>query len=587
MEYQWRYKPQGNKEDVAHIAEILNIDHSLANLLVQRGITTFEEARTFFRPKLTDLHDPFLMKDMDKAVARLKEAIANNEKILIYGDYDVDGTTSVALVYSVLKEYHTNLGYYIPDRYTEGYGISFEGIDFAQEQDYSLIIALDCGIKAVEKVAEAKKKNIDFIIGDHHTPGDTLPEAVAVLDAKRKDDNYPFKELSGCGVGFKFMQAFLQDKNPAQAQTSHFPSPADNVLPPVLMDRLDLVCVSIASDIVPIVGENRTLAYFGLKKLNAQPAIGLKSLIEIAGLSEQEITISDVVFKIGPRINAAGRIEKGIEAVRLLVSDNEQQAETWANKINDFNNERKNLDQEITTDAIRAIAENLNDKEKKTTILAKEGWHKGVIGIVASRLIEKHYRPTIVMTINDGKATGSARSVEGFDIYQAIDSCSDLLESFGGHKYAAGLTVKLEHLDEFKRRFNEKVNKTISEEQLTPQIEVDSTLSFNQITPKFFRILKQFAPFGPGNMSPVFVTRDVADCGGSRIVGKTGEHLKLEMINEKTPISGIAFNQARHIDTVKNEEYFKVCYAITENQFRGTVSLQLMVKDIKPQEPEE
>lgn len=585
MEYQWKLKPRGKPEDVAHISRTLDLDESLANLLVQRGINTFEQARQFFRPKLTDLHNPFLMKDMDKAVARLKKAIAENEKILIYGDYDVDGTTSVSLVYSILKEYHSNLGFYIPDRYSEGYGISFEGIDFAYDNGYTLIIALDCGIKANKKMEEAQKKGVEFIIGDHHTPGPELPKAVAVLDPKRKDDEYPFKELSGCGVGFKLMQAFLQE-GAEKPEPSAFPSERDNYLPQPLMDHLDLVCVSIASDIVPIVGENRTLAYYGLKKLNENPGMGLRALIEIAGISEQEITISDVVFKIGPRINAAGRIEKGIEAVKLLISDKEDTARSWGDKINAFNDERKNLDYEITQEALAMIANDAHQAERKTTVLAKEGWHKGVIGIVASRLIENYYRPTIIMTISDGRATGSARSVEGFDLYESIDSCSDLLESFGGHKYAAGLTLKLENLQEFSQRFEKIVAEKISQEQLTPQIEIDETLNFSQITPKFFRILKQFAPFGPGNMSPVFMTENVNDCGGSRIVGKTEEHLKLELINHKTPISGIAFSQARHIKIIKTGEPFRVCYAITENQFRGTVSLQLMVKDIKANDEE-
>ena len=584
MNYQWKLKPQGDQTEVNHIAEILDIDKSLANLLVQRGIKTFEQARSFFRPKLQDLHDPYLMKDMDVAVERLKTAIENNEKILIYGDYDVDGTTSVAMLYSILKEYHRELNFYIPDRYSEGYGISFQGIDYAAEEGYSLIISVDCGIKAIEKVKEARRKDIDFIICDHHTPGEKLPEAIAVLDPQREEDDYPFEELSGCGVGFKFMQAFLQNGETGQAQTSHLPTEEDNKLPAPLLQHLDLVCVSIASDIVSIVGENRTLAYFGLKKLNTNPGTGLKALIETAGIQDQEITISDVVFKIGPRINAAGRIEKGEEAVKLLISDSTDTAREWSTKINTFNNERKNLDHEITQEALQIIEDSEEEKRKNTTVLAQSGWHKGVIGIVASRLIESYYRPTIIFTISDGKATGSARSVEGFDIYHAINACSDLLESFGGHKYAAGLTIDLEHLEAFKEKFENVVKETISEEQLTPQIEIDEKITFDQITPKFFRILKQFAPFGPGNMSPVFVTEDVADCGGSKIVGKDETHLKLEMINTKTPISGIAFSQGHQLKTIKNGAPFKVCYAITENQFRGTVTLQLMVKDIKGEE---
>lgn len=565
MEYEWKFKPAGDKAAVNHLSEVLNIDPSLCNLLVQRGTTTFQQAKRFFRPQLTDLYDPFLMQDMDKAVLRLEQAITRDEKILVYGDYDVDGTTSVALVYSFIKQFYPNVDYYIPDRYTEGYGVSYKGIEYARDSKAALIIALDCGIKAVDKVEYARQHHVDFIICDHHTPGDSLPEAVAVLDPKRADCNYPFKELSGCGVGFKLLQAFSLRNNIPFEQLSPF---------------LDLVAVSIASDIVPIVDENRILAYYGLRQINAAPCVGLKSIIDIAGAADKELTISDIVFKIGPRINAAGRIKSGRKAVELLIATTEDEAKAFGEAINEFNITRKNYDHNITQEALQMIAANDDMKTRKTTVLFQPHWHKGVIGIVASRLIESYYRPTIVLTESHGMATGSARSVTDYNLYDAIDSCSDLLESFGGHKYAAGLTLKLENVPEFTERFERFVNQTITDEILRPQIEIDARICLQDITPKFFRILRQFAPFGPGNMSPVFVTDNVSDYG-SRIVGAKGEHLRCEVKREHVIISGIGFSLAHYFDRIQQHNKFHICYSIQENEFRGKKSLQLMVKDLK------
>jgi len=565
MEYIWNYLPEAKQEDVDHLVDVLKISPTLCKLLVQRGVKTFDDAKTFFRPQLTDLHNPFLMKDMDKAVNRLEKAMVASEKILVYGDYDVDGTTSVALVYSFLYEFYTNIEYYIPNRYNEGYGVSFAGINHAAEIGVSLIIALDCGIKAVDKVEYAKKQGIDFIICDHHTPGSKLPEAVAVLDPKREDCEYPFNELSGCGVGFKFLQAFSERNNiPFEKLTKH----------------LDLVAVSIASDIVPIIGENRILAYFGLKQLNSQPRMGLQSLIKVAGIEGKELDITDVVFKIGPRINAAGRIESGSNAVQLLISTEEQEAKRFGDVINEFNTTRKNYDHNITQEALEIIQNDKDQLKKRTTVLFQPHWHKGVIGIVASRLIETYYRPTIILTESHGKATGSARSVNGFNLYNAIDACSDLLDSFGGHKYAAGLTLKIENIPEFKRRFEQIVAETIHDDMLLPQIDVDTKLDFEEINTRFYRILKQFAPFGPENMSPVFVSEGVVDCG-SRLVGSTGEHLRVECKQKNMQFTGIAFSMANKLELLRNNPKIDICYAITENEFKGKTSLQLMVKDIK------
>jgi len=569
MEKRWVLKPQGNEKDIQKLAKELNIEPVLAKLLVQRGVKTFEESKAFFRPSLDNLYDPFLMKDMNLAIERIEQAIHNNENILIYGDYDVDGTTSVALLYTFLKEFYPHVGYYVPDRYSEGYGISLQGIQTAQESQFTLIIALDCGIKANEKIEYAKKQGIDFIICDHHYPGDELPCATAVLDPKRKDCNYPFKELSGCGVGFKLIQAFARTNN----------IPFEKLIP-----YLDLVVVSIASDIVPIVDENRILAYFGLIQLNKKPREGLKSIINLSGLANKSITVDDIVFKIGPRINAAGRMESADKAVELLLSKNSAKAKTAANSVNYFNDARKNIDRHITQEALRILAKEQELGERKTTVLYNSEWHKGVVGIVASRLIETYYRPTVILTSSNGLATGSARSVIGFDIYQAIEACSDLLENFGGHMYAAGLTLQIDKVEEFQKRLEKVVSETINDEQLIPQVEIDAELNLCDITPKFYRILKQFQPFGPENMAPVFVTRDVADNGEGRIVGVSKEHLKLSLIQEEDPFknfAAIAFQQANLYEYIHSGDFFDVCYSVDENCFRGITNLQLNVKDMK------
>lgn len=568
MEKRWHLKNNINPHVEDELSRIKGIGPILARLLAQRGVTSFEEARTFFNPSLEHLHDPFRMKDMDKAVSRIEKAIENGEKILIYGDYDVDGTTSVALVYSFLHTIHKNIDYYIPDRYNEGYGISRLGIDFAAEHGFSLVIALDCGIKAVEKIEYARQKSVEFIICDHHTPGDTLPEATACLDPKRHDCDYPEPNLSGCGVGFKLMQALCQKRG------------MDIEL---LYGFLDLVAVSIASDIVPITGENRILARMGLDKLNKDPGIGLKNILKVANMEGRHLTISDIVFKIGPRINAAGRIESGKDAVALLVSRNDAQASHMSLNINVCNETRKDLDRHITREALELIDSDEAMKARKTTVLYDPDWHKGVIGIVASRLIESYYRPTVILTRSKELATGSARSVEGYDLYAAIDSCSHLLENFGGHRYAAGLTLKTENIAAFTERFEEVVSDTILPHQLIPQIEIDAEIHLGDITPKFYEKLKRFSPFGPENLKPVFVTRGVMDYGTSKVVGKDKEHLKLELIDNQsgTIMQGIAFSMGSLLEKIKENNHFDICYTIEENVFNGRSTLQLMVRDIK------
>ncbi|MDD3079311.1 MAG: single-stranded-DNA-specific exonuclease RecJ [Paludibacter sp.] len=550
------------------LAEELGIGPILAQLLVQRGIHTFDEARSFFRPDLANLHDPFLMADMNVAVERLTKAMRHNEKILVYGDYDVDGTTSVSLVYKFLKQYYSNIDFYIPDRYNEGYGISIQGIDFAAQNGFTLVIALDCGIKAIDKVKYANSQHVDFIICDHHTPDDELPPAVAVLDPKRRDCHYPYRHLSGCGVGFKLMQAF---------------SIRNNIDFSELTPLLDLLALSIASDIVPITGENRILAYYGLKQINSHPNIGLKSIIDVCGLTEKEITISDIVFKIGPRINASGRMKLATEAVELLVSSNAAFAKEKSETINDYNNDRKDLDKNITDEASALIGADDEYLSRKSIVVYKPDWHKGVIGIVASRLSEEYYKPSIVLTNSNGVASGSARSVTGFDIYKAIDSCRDLLENFGGHMYAAGLSMKPENIAEFTRRFEEYVAEHILDEQTYPQIDIDAVLEFKDITPKFFRVLKQFGPFGPGNMKPIFVSKKVFDYGTSRLVGKEQEHLKLELVDSSSEnvMNGIAFRMHEYNDHLKALNPLDICYTIEENTFNGNTNIQLMIKDIK------
>ena len=550
------------------LANELSISPVLAKLIVQRGIVTFDDARSFFRPDLNDLHDPFLMKDMDKAVERLTKAMQRNEKILIYGDYDVDGTTSVSLVYRFLVKFYSNLDFYIPDRYNEGYGISIKGIDFAAQNNFKLIIALDCGIKAVEKIKYAKTLGVDFIICDHHNPDDELPPAVAVLDSKRADCNYPYKHLSGCGVGFKLMQAFAMENNIRFEE---------------LIPLLDLVALSIASDIVPITGENRILAFYGLKQINSNPSTGVKAIIDVCGLKDREISISDIVFKIGPRINASGRMKLATEAVELMVSRDYNFAYERSGTINEYNNDRKDLDKNITDDAIALIRQDDTYSERKSIVVFKPDWHKGVIGIVASRLAEEYYKPSVVLTESNGFASGSARSVLGFDLYKAVESCKDLLENFGGHMYAAGLTMKIEHVDEFSRRFEKYVAEHIEEDQTYPQIDIDAIIEFKDITPKFFRVLKQFGPFGPGNMKPVFESKNVYDFGSSRLVGKDQEHLKLELTDSSSEnvMSGIAFRMYEFNDHLKALNPLDICYTLEENNFNGNTSIQLMIRDIK------
>lgn len=582
IEKRWVVKPQGNPEAVAAMAAATGISPVLANLLVQRGIDTLEKAKKFFNPQLSDLHDSFLMKDMDKAVERVERAVRNREKIMVYGDYDVDGTTAVALVYKFLRQIgHKDLLFYIPDRYTEGYGISTKGIDHAARKGATLIIALDCGIKAIEKVDYAKRKGVDFIICDHHLPAEEIPRAVAVLDPKRTDCSYPFDELSGCGVGFKLVQAYCQKNG----------IPFQQIEP-----LLDLLAVSIASDIVPLVDENRILAHYGLLRLNASPSKGLLSIIKICGLDRHNITIDDIVFKIGPRINAAGRMRMdendenaapsgGYAAVNLLIEGNESLAEEFGSVIDGFNQDRKCIDRSVTQEAHDFIEAHAELKAAKSTVIYNPRWMKGIVGIVASRLIETYYRPTVVLTMSNGFVTGSARSVPGFDLYQAIESCSDLLENFGGHMYAAGLTMRPERVEEFTRRFNAYVEENIDPITLQPQVEIDSELFFSNITPAFRRDLNRFQPFGPGNPAPVFVTRGVVSHGETKLVGADCEHLRMDLMQRQKPnttIQTIAFQQPTHYEWIRAGHPIDVCYQIVENHYRGSVSVQLRIKDIKP-----
>ncbi len=567
MEKRWVLKPQGDADAVTRLAAELRINRILVNLLVQRGITTYEEARRFFRPSLDMLHDPFLMKDMDKAIDRINMAVENKEKVMVYGDYDVDGTTAVSLVYTFLKSLSGDIAHYIPDRYKEGYGISKQGIDFAKENGYSLIIALDCGIKSVDKINYANSLGVDFIICDHHRPGAEIPNAVAVLDPKRNDCPYPYKELSGCGIGFKLVQAFAQQNEMPFSQLEQY---------------LDLVAISIAADIVPITGENRILAFYGLQRLNREPRPGIKAILELSGFKRDELTINDIVFTIAPRINAAGRIESGTKAVELLISRNEDLAGFLGDDINDQNNTRKNLDQLITDQALQQIEDNEGFKNRKSTVLYNPEWHKGVIGIVASRLTDRYYRPTIVLTKSNGMVSGSARSVKDFDVYNAIESCSELLEQFGGHMYAAGLTMREENVEAFREKFEAIVSSTIEEKMLTREIEIDAELSLTDITGSFYNILKQFAPFGPGNLSPIFRSSGVRDNGRGRIVGNN--HLKLTLTqegNQPGVYDGIAFQLGHHHPMVEQQEAFDVVYHIEENNFNNRITLQLNIKDLK------
>ena len=571
-EKKWILKDPADPEKVGRLATELGIDRVLAELLVARGVNTFEEARSFFRPSLADLHDPFLMKDMDKAVERLHAAISGGEKILVYGDYDVDGTTAVSLFYSYVKRFTSRVDFYIPDRYDEGYGVSYKGIDWASDSGFTLLITLDCGIKAIDKVAYAKGKGIDVIICDHHLPEESLPEAVAVLDPKREDCHYPFDDLCGCGVGFKLVQGYSMTYN----------VPFESLEP-----LLDLLVVSIASDLVTMVGENRVLAYYGLKRLNENPRKGLLALIALAKLEAGHVSIDDIVFKIGPRINAAGRMESGRLAVELLTAEDDTTAFEIGDEINDSNNERKNIDREITQEALEMVQNGTALASDNVTIVYSPTWNKGVVGIVASRLVEAYYRPTVVLTKSNGFITGSARSVQGFDLYAAIESCADLLENFGGHVYAAGLTLKEENLKEFCRRMNGFVTSNLKPEVVVPVIELDSKLDFSQITPKFFRILKQFQPFGPGNSNPVFLTEDVYDGGNGRKVGAGGVHLKLDLMQESQPyrqIPAIGFNMAEFYDHIKAGNPVDVCYSVVENFYRGSSTIQLRIKDMRERE---
>lgn len=570
MNYKWNYIPasEERQEEAKRLANELGINPILGQFLLDRGISSVSEAKRFFRPQLSDLHDPFLYTDMDIAVDRLNQALGLKERILVYGDYDVDGCTAVALVYKFLQQYYSNIDYYIPDRYEEGYGVSYKGVDFAYETGVKLIIVLDCGIKAVEEIAYAKEKGIDFIICDHHVPDDVLPPAVAILNAKRTESAYPYPHLSGCGVGFKFMQAFAKSNGIPFSQ---------------LLSLLDLCAVSIASDIVPIMGENRILAYHGLRQLNSNPSVGLKAIIDICGLSGKEITINDIIFKIGPRINASGRMQNGKEAVALLVERNFKTAYHNADMINHYNEQRKDLDKTMTEEANKIVEGLKEDNDSKAIVLYNEEWHKGVIGIVASRLTEIYFQPAVVLTRTDNMATGSARSVAGFDIYSAIASCRDILENFGGHTYAAGLSLKVEHVPEFKRRFEEYVQENILHEQTLPNIDIDAIIGFQDITHKFFTDLKRFQPFGPDNTKPIFCTEKVYDYGTSKVVGREQEHIKLELVDGSSSriMNGIAFGQSSQALYIKSKQSFDIVYTLEDNTHkRGEIQLQ--IEDIKP-----
>jgi single-stranded-DNA-specific exonuclease len=570
MTYRWNYSTLSHdqKDITNELAKEIDLHPVLVELLVNKGIESAEEADRYLHPKLEDLHDPFLLPDMDKAIRRIEKALGNKERILIYGDYDVDGTTAVSLVYKFFRGITNNIDYYIPDRYDEGYGISFQGIDYAVKTGVKLIISLDCGIKAVSKVAYAKEHGIDFIIGDHHMPDDTLPDAVAVVDAKRLDSIYPYDELSGCGVGFKLVQAFSQRNG----------YPFSDIEP-----LLDLVAVSIASDIVPLTGENRIMIHYGLKQLNSNPSFGLRGIIEICGLHRKQITVNDIVFKIGPRINASGRMMNGKEAVDLMLAGDMTSAREKSKNIDKYNEDRRELDKRITDEAIMYIDKHIDIVNQKSIVLYDENWHKGIVGIVASRLTEKYYRPAVVLTKSNGMISGSARSVPGYDVYKAIESCRDILENFGGHMYAAGLTLKEEHLQEFTDRFNSLSFDGIEAGMMLPQITVDAEISLSQITPRFIEGLKLFSPFGPENDNPVFLSRSVLDSGNSKLVGKGFRHIKLELKDQtrEAPMPGIAFCQQDFFQKIKGGEPVDICYTIEENTHGSRSFTQLMIKDIR------
>ncbi|HLW33265.1 MAG TPA: single-stranded-DNA-specific exonuclease RecJ [Aequorivita sp.] len=560
----WTLKPKPDPEKIRSLSKALNVDSTIASLLIQRGVETFEEAEKFFRPSLKDLHDPYLMRDMEKAVARIENAIENQENILIYGDYDVDGTTSVALLSSYLKSYYPNVSTYIPDRYDEGYGISYMGIDFAHDNDFSLIIALDCGIKAIDKVAYASEKNIDFIICDHHRPGKEIPKAIAVLDPKREDCEYPYKELCGCGVGFKLVQALAKRRN----------LKIDD-----LLLYLDLVATAIAADIVPITGENRILVHHGLRVINSNPRTGFEAILK--QVKKERLTVTDVVFIIAPRINAAGRMKHGNHAVELLTETDIEKAEIFAAEIEKFNTDRRDTDKRITSEALEQIVQN-KEESRKTTVVYHESWHKGVIGIVASRLTETYYRPTLVFTKSGEKLAASARSISGFDVYNALESCAEHIEQFGGHMYAAGLTMFEKDFEAFKAEFERVVTETINPQLLIPEIKIDAEINLNDITPRFYRILKQFEPFGPGNMTPTFMTQNLKDTGWGKCVGDDKSHLRV-VVKQGTssPLTGIGFGLGDKYDIACTGKTFKAVYNVDENEWQGNVSLQLRVKDIK------
>ena len=575
MHYQWNYEPPTpeRQQAIKELAEKINMSPIVADLLISRGIKTESAAKRFFRPMMNELIDPFLMNDMDVAVDRLNDAMGRKERIMVYGDYDVDGCTAVALVYKFLMQFYSNIDYYIPNREEEGYGVSYKGIDYAKETGVKLIIVLDCGIKAIEEITYAKQQGIDFIICDHHVPDEILPPAVAILNPKRTDSSYPFKHLCGCGVGFKLMQAFAKNNG----------IPFSRLTP-----LLDLCAVSIAADLVPVTGENRILAFHGLKQLNINPSIGLKAIINICGLTGRELTMSDIVFKIGPRINASGRMQNGKEAVELLVERDLQRALTEANRINEYNEQRKDIDKQMTIEANEIVARLESQQHMSSIVLYDEGWKKGVVGIVASRLTEIYYRPTVVLTIIDGIATGSARSVAGFDIYDAIKNCRDILENFGGHTYAVGLTLRQENIPEFRRRFQEYVKQHILPEQTLPTLDIDEEIDFKDITKRLHGDLRKLAPHGPANEKPLFLTRNVYDYGTSKVVGCHQEHIKLELVDSKSAVvmNGIAFGQSADARYIKSKRSFDIVYTIEENAYkRGDIQLQ--ITDIRPSETPE
>ena len=570
MTYKWNYLTLTTdlKDKIDELTKEIQLDPVLIEVLLKRGITSVEDAKRFLNPSLDDLHDPFLMPDMEKAIKRIESALGNKERILVYGDYDVDGTTAVSLVYKFLRKITNNIDYYIPDRKDEGYGISIQGIDYALSTDVKLIISLDCGIKAVDKVAYAKEKGIDFIICDHHMPGEVLPDAVAVVDAKRSDSIYPYNELSGCGVGFKLVHAFSIRNGFEFSEIEHL---------------LDLVALSIAADIVPITGENRVLMHYGLKQLNSNPSYGLRGIIEICGLSKKPISVNDIAFKIGPRINASGRMMNGKEAVELMLSTDMPQARFKALDIDKYNEDRRELDKRITDEAFEYVDSILKEKDYKSLVVYNEEWHKGIIGIVASRITEKYYRPAVILTKSGDMISGSARSVNNFDVYKAIESCKDLLENFGGHTYAAGLTLKEENFPEFKRRFESISFKEINSKTMRPQILVDAIIKFDRINNKFVQDLALFSPFGPDNENPVFVSENVLDSGGSKLVGRGFHHIKLEVVDETidTPMQAIAFSSDTHFKKIKEKQPISICYTIEENRHGAKSFTQLMIKDIK------